>query len=331
MTLVKTFINSTGSYLPKKILTNQLLEEMVDTTDEWIYSRTGIKERRIADKNQYTSDLGYHAAIDAIEKEGVDKKSIDLIIVATLSPDHIFPSTACIIQKKLEVLCPAFDIGAACSGMMFALATAKAYISSGLYRKVLVIAPEKVSSIIDYTDRTTCILFGDGAAAAILSDSPSKNSYEIGEVVIGSDGTMHRSLEVPSGGSFDPITEERIKTQKQFLSMDGKSVYRHAVKRMTSSIEECLKKSNLDPDQIDYFIPHQANERIIKALLKRFAIDEEKVHRNVKTVGNTCAASIGICLDEYFSRGLVSAKNIFITTFGAGFTWGTMRLKKEEL
>lgn len=331
MTKCKTFINSTGSYLPKKILTNKLLEEMVDTTDEWIFNRTGIKQRRIAEEEELTSDLGVKAAIKALEKAREDVSCVDLIIVATLSPDYIFPSTACVIQKKLGANCPAFDIGAACSGMLFAIATAKSYISSGLYKKVLVIAPEKVSSIIDYTDRGTCVLFGDGASAILLSDTPSTDSaVEVGEVVLGSDGTMHKALEIPSGGSSDPVSKHSIENKQHFLKMDGKTVFRHAIKRMTSSIQQCLLKSELSVEDVDYFIPHQANQRIIEALLKRFSIDEKKVHKNVINIGNTCAASVGICIDEYFDENKKKEENILLTAFGAGFTWGSVILKRRE-
>ncbi len=316
MSQIKTFITSTGSYLPEKVLTNKLLEAMVDTSDEWIISRTGIKERRIAADDESTSDLGVKAALKALEKAGKTVGDIDLIIVATLSPDHLFPSTACLIQKKLNATCPAFDVGAACSGMIFALAAAKGFISSGLYKNILVIASEKVSSVIDYTDRSTCVLFGDGASCALLSSSSdSEISFEIKEIDLGSDGNMHAALEVPVGHPF--------------MKMDGSTVFRHAVKRMSTSIKTCLENASLTEDQIDYFIPHQANQRISDALLKRFSFSEEKVHKNVDRYGNTCAASVGIGLDEYIETKPHGSKHILLAAFGAGFTWGSMILTRE--
>jgi 3-oxoacyl-[acyl-carrier-protein] synthase-3 len=318
MSQIKTFITSTGSYLPEKVLTNKLLEAMVDTSDEWIVSRTGIKERRIAGDSETTSDLGVKAALKALGKANKTVDDIDLIIVATLSPDHVFPSTACLIQKKLNATCPAFDVGAACSGMVFALAAAKGFISSGLYQNVLVIASEKVSSVIDYKDRSTCVLFGDGASSALLSSSStSKMSFEIGEIDLGCDGKMHASLEVPSGHPF--------------MKMDGSTVFRHAVKRMSASIKTCLERASLLEDQIDYFIPHQANQRISDALLKRFSFGEEKVHKNVDRYGNTCAASIGIGLDEYMESKEGAGEHILLAAFGAGFTWGSMILKRGKV
>lgn len=326
----KTYIQSTGSYLPKEVLCNKRLESMVDTTDEWIISRTGIKERRIAHVDELTSDLGVKAAEKALHKANMAVEDVELIIVATLSPDHIFPSTACIVQKKLGATCPAFDVGAACSGMLFAIATAKGYIASGLYKNILVIAAEKVSSNIDYSDRSTCVLFGDGAAAILLSSTPpNDNALEIGDVVLGSDGTMHNSLEIPSGGACSPASSDTIEDKGHFLKMDGRAVYRHAVKRMSASMQELLEKANLKNEDIDYFIPHQANDRIIEALLKRFVIDRKKVHKNVHNFGNTCAASVGICLDEYLDKNTHTDKNILMTTFGAGFTWGSIHLKRE--
>jgi 3-oxoacyl-[acyl-carrier-protein] synthase III len=324
----KTYISETGSYLPSKVLTNQDLEGMVDTSDEWIVSRTGIKERRIAKKEESTSDLGVKAAQDVLKKAALNIDEIDLIIVATLSPDYIFPSTACLVQKKLGAKCPAFDVVAACSGLIFALSSAKAYVSSGQYKKVLVIAAEKVSSMIDYTDRSTCVLFGDGASAALVTDEPmGDNALEIDQIVLGCDGEMHSALEIPAGGSFEPHSKDAIEGRRHFLKMDGQIVFKHAVKRMTASIEECLKKASLQNSDVDYFIPHQANFRIIKALLKRFAIDSKKVHSNMEYVGNACGASVGICLDEYLDNKPKSDKNILLTTFGAGFTWGSVILK----
>ncbi|MCH9621050.1 MAG: 3-oxoacyl-[acyl-carrier-protein] synthase 3 [Chlamydiia bacterium] len=326
----RAYISETSSYLPDTVMTNSQLEKVVETTDEWIVSRTGIKERRIAHKEEATSDLGVKAAHKLLEKAQLDISQVDLIIVATLSPDYIFPSTACIIQKKLKAKCPAFDVVAACSGMMFALATAKGYITSGLYKNIMVIAAEKVSSILDYTDRSTCVLFGDGACAALVTDKPlSDHAVWMDEIVLGSDGEMHQALEVPSGGSVEPLSKEALEEKRHCLRMDGRVVFRHAVKRMISSISECLKKGNIEIDEIDYFIPHQANNRIIEAILKRFMIDPQKVHRNVEYIGNVCAASVGICLDEYLEHRSKSDQNILMAAFGAGFTWGTMILKGE--
>lgn len=328
---MKSYISATGSYLPSKVLTNKDLESMVETTDEWIMSRTGIKERRIAEKDQSTSDLGVQAAKKALASAKMSIEGVDLIICATLSPDFRFPSTACLIQQKLKAACPAFDISAACSGMIYALSVAKGYIASGLYQNILVVGAEKVSSVVDYSDRSTCVLFGDGAAASLVTDTPlNDNALEIGEIDLGSDGSMHEALYIPSGGSLAPRGSENFDESAQYLKMEGKVVFRHAVQRMTGSIAKLLEKAGLSAKDIDYFIPHQANQRILEALLKRFAISPEKVHRNVDVVGNACGASIGICLDERFQKGTKGLKRLLMTTFGAGFTWGSMLLKEVK-
>jgi len=324
----EAFIAYTGSYLPEKVLSNSCLESMVDTSDEWIVSRTGIKNRRIADKSEATSDLGVFAAKDLLEKAKMAPTDIDMIIVATLSPDYPFPSTACMIQKKLGAKCPSFDVMAACSGMLFALATAKGFILSGQHKRILIVAAEKVSSVLDYTDRSTCVLFGDGASAALVTDEPiSENALAIGEIDLGSDGEMHKALEIPAGGCFDPISKEVVEERRHYLRMDGQVVFKHAVRRMNSSIGGCLAKAGLTSGDIDYFIPHQANHRIMESLLKRLEIDPSKVHNNVENVGNTCSASIGICLDEYFDKRANTDKTVLMCTFGAGFTWGSMILR----
>ena len=321
-------IIGTGSYLPERILTNADLEKMVETSDEWIVSRTGMRERRIASDAEFTSTMGIIAAQRAIEKAGIDPNSIDLVLVATLTPDHMFPSTACIIQAALKIEAAAMDIQAACSGYIYALSIAKAFIESGLYRTILVIASEKLSSIVDYQDRATCVLFGDGAAACIVSNEGK--GFLIKHPILGSDGDLTHLLMMPAGGSRQPASKETVEGKLHCIKMEGKEVFKHAVRRMESSSKDCIEKAGLTESDISWLIPHQANLRIIEAIAKRFEVPNDRVFITVDKYGNTSASSICIALDELLREKTISSgENLLLTAFGAGLTWGSLILTHE--
>ncbi|MCH9625902.1 MAG: 3-oxoacyl-[acyl-carrier-protein] synthase 3 [Chlamydiales bacterium] len=319
-----------GSYLPEKTLSNHDLEKMVETSDEWIASRTGIKERRIAGPEEFTSDMGVKAARIALKEAGKRADEIDLILVATLTPDYIFPSTAALIQSELKApQAAAFDFQAACTGYLYGLSIAKGYIEAGLYRNILLIASEKLSSIVNYKDRNTCILFGDGAAAAVISDSGE--GYAIQEVCLGADGEVAKLLMLPAGGCRAPASHETIENDGHFIKMEGKEVFKHAVRRMENAAKECLIKAGMKADQIDWLVPHQANERIIDAIAKRFGIADEKIFKTVHKYGNTSASAISIALDELVREKQINqGENMLLVAFGAGFTWGAAILTRQE-
>lgn len=324
----KARIIGTGSYLPERVLTNAELEKLVETTDEWIVSRTGMKERRIAAEGEFPSDMGVLAAKKAIETAGIDPKTIDLILVATLTPDYSFPSTACLIQAKLGLSAGAMDLQAACSGFIYALAVARAFIESGLHETILVVATEKLSSITDYQDRATCILFGDGAGACIVSGEGK--GLLIQETVMGSDGEQAELLLRPAGGSRHPTTKETVEQKMHYIKMEGREIFKHAVRRMESSSKECIEKAGLTEGDISWLVPHQANIRIIEAIGKRFEVPKERVFVTVDKYGNTSASSIIIALDELLrTQTLSSGEVILLTAFGAGLTWGSSLLKYE--
>ncbi len=322
-------IIGTGSYLPKRVLTNADLEKMVETSDEWIVTRTGMKERRLAATDESTSDMGVKSAQKAIEKAGINPKSIDLVLVATLTPDYTFPSTACIIQSQLELdSAAAMDIQAACSGYIYALSIAKAFVESGIYRNVLIVASEKLSSIVDYEDRGTCVLFGDGASACVVS-SEGKGLL-IRDTVLGSDGDQKEILIMPGGGSRNPASKETVEAGMHYIKMGGREVFKHAVRRMESSSKECIEKAGLQESDISWLIPHQANVRIIDAIAKRFQVPNDRVFVTVQKYGNTSASSVGIALDELLDeKKLTSGENLLLTAFGAGLTWGSTVLTNE--
>lgn len=326
----KARIIGTGSYLPERVLTNQDLEKMVDTSDEWIVTRTGMKERRLAAADEFTSDMGVKAALNALEVAGKTPQDIDLILVATLTPDYIFPSTAALIQRALGApQAAALDFQAACTGFLYGLSMAKAYIQGGLYKNILLIASEKLSSIVNYQDRGTCVLFGDGAAAAVISHEGS--GFEIQEVCLGADGEVAELLMLPAGGCRSPASAETVAQGMHFIKMEGQGVFKHAVRRMENAAKECLEKSNLSESQIGWLVPHQANERIIDAIAKRFGIADEKVYKTVHKYGNTSASAIAIALDELVKRDTIkSGENMLLVAFGAGFTWGASILTKTE-
>ncbi len=325
----KAKIRGTGSYLPDRILTNQDLEKMVETSDEWIVTRTGMKERRLASSNEFTSDMGYQAAKKALEVSQCRAEDIDLILFATITPDYAFPSTACLIQYQLGALkAAAFDIQAACTGYLYALATAKGFIEAGIYKNVLIVASEKLSSIVDYKDRNTCVLFGDGASAAVVSSEGK--GFVIRDVTLGADGEQAQLLMLPAGGSRLPPTKETVEGNLHYLRMEGKEVFKHAVRRMEAASKESIHKAGLQESEIAWFVPHQANLRIIESLAKRFNISPEKVFLTIHKYGNTSASSVGIALDELVrEKNLHSGENVLLTAFGAGLTWGAAVLTYE--
>ncbi len=317
----KVSIIGTGSYVPEKVLTNKDLEQIVDTTDEWIYSRTGMRERHIAAEGQATSDLGSEAALKALDDAGIGADEIDLIIVATLSPDMFFPSTACYVQDRIGAKnAYAFDLGAACSGFLYAMDTARSQIACGAIETALVIGAEKMSTFIDWEDRSTCILFGDGAGAAVLRAGGAGRG--IMESVMGSDGSLAGLLSTPGGGSRNPMTHEMLDQKMQYLQMQGREVYKHAVTRMTESVVQVLEKNGVSAEEVDCFIPHQANVRIIDAISKRLRV-ADRMYVNVDKYANTSSAALAIALDEAVKDGTVKQGDLVVlTVFGGGFTWG---------
>ncbi|MDI6697756.1 MAG: beta-ketoacyl-ACP synthase III [Candidatus Saccharicenans sp.] len=316
-------ISSLGIYLPDKVLTNLDLEKMVDTSDDWITTRTGIKERRIASDQQVTSDLGLAAARQALDRAGLKPEDIDLILVATNSPDTIFPSTACWIQKKLGTReMPAFDLQAGCTGVLYGLIVAEGLILSGVCRRVLLIGVDILSKITNWEDRTTCVLFGDGAGAFILEESQDDSGLL--SHFWGADGSLGELLILPGGGTLHPASEQTVKDKLHYIHMKGNDVFKHAVKRMGESILEALKLAGLDKQQIDFLIPHQANLRIIDAIGERLGLDPEKVVVNVDRYGNMSVATIPVALYELQTEGrLEPGKIIAMVAFGAGFTWAS--------
>jgi 3-oxoacyl-[acyl-carrier-protein] synthase-3 len=314
-------IIGTGSYVPEKVITNHDLEKLVDTSDEWIYSRTGMRERHIAAEGQAASDLGAEAAKRALADAGIGAEEIDLLIVATLSPDMFFPSTACFVQDKIgakNAFC--FDLGAACSGFLYALDNAKNQIASGAVETALVIGSEKMSTFIDWEDRSTCILFGDGAGAAVLRAGGEGRG--IMDSVMGSDGSLAELLQTPGGGSRTPMSHEMLDRKENYLSMQGREVFKHAVTRMTESVVQALEKNRVSADEIKCFIPHQANIRIIDAIAKRLNV-ADRMYTNVDKYANTSSAALAIALDEAVKDGtIVKGDLVVLTVFGGGFTWG---------
>ena len=328
---LKARIIGTGSYLPQKVLTNEDLEKLVETSDEWIVSRTGMKERRIAAEGEHTSQMGYLAAMAALKDADVQADQLDMILVATITPDFAFPSTACLLQAKLgAVKAAALDIEAACTGYIYAINLARAFIESGLYKTVLIVASEKLSSIIDYTDRNTCILFGDGASACVVSSQAKNRNLLIQEVSLGADGELANLLKIPAGSSHLPASLETVSSRLHYLKMEGKEVFKHAVRRMESSSKECLDRLGFIESDIKWIVPHQANIRIIEAIAKRFNVPMDRVYITIHKYGNTSASSVGIALDELIKEeNLCQGDNLLLTAFGAGLTWGSCVLTKE--
>ena len=322
-----TRILRVGSYGPDQVVDNNKLSQKVDTSDDWIRTRTGILERRYASPNQTTSDLALEAARQAMKNAGVLPEEIDLVLVATITPDMAFPSTACILQHKLglnKIAC--FDLEAACSGFLYALDVADAMISSGRYRKALVIGAEKMSSIMDWEDRTTCVLFGDGAGAAVLSNEGI--GPELLGFYCGADGSNPSLLCQPAGGSAFPATTETVNDRKHFLKMNGREIFKSAVRVMESSCRELLSKHSLTLGDIDHIIPHQANMRIVESLSQRLEVPMDKFFCNLDRFGNTSAASIPLALSEAISTNKIKPNQLcLLVAFGAGLTWSSTLLR----
>jgi len=320
-------ITGVGSYVPERVLTNADLEKIVDTTDDWITSRTGIRERRTAAEDEYTSTMGIAAARIALKRAGVGAADLDLIIVATITPDMPFPATACIVQQELGAAkAAAFDLEAACTGFLYALEIGRQFIDNGTYQNVLIIGAEKLSSIIDWKDRNTCVLFGDGAGAAVLQRRA--DSRGVLATRLGSDGGKADILAMPGGGCRQPATIDSVNERIHFLKMEGKEVFKNAVNAMTSAAKEVLKRSGVDIEDIKCIIPHQANQRIISAVGERLDTRDDQVFVNLHKYGNTSAASVAVALDEAVSTDRVERGDlILIIAFGAGLTWGATVLE----
>ncbi|MDD5699477.1 MAG: ketoacyl-ACP synthase III [Victivallaceae bacterium] len=319
-----------GSYVPEKVLTNFDLEKMVDTSDEWIKTRTGIEQRRIAAAEQATSDLACGAAAKALEAAGIKAEELDAIIVASITVDQIFPSTACILQKKLgakNAFC--FDLEAACSGLLYALEVANSLLTANKkYKKILVIGAEKLSSIVDWEDRSTCVLFGDGAGALVLGKCRNTEENCIVASNLGSDGHYTDILQIPAGGSRLPASAETIANRQHYLAMAGSEVFKCAVTAMVHSCKKVLKEAGIAAEEVRWLVPHQANYRILRAVAGRLGIPETGVYMNVSRYGNTSAASIGLCLDEIARGGLAKPGDyLLLTAFGGGLTWASILLK----
>ncbi len=321
-------IQGTGAYVPEQIVTNADMARIVDTSDEWICSRTGIRERHFAAKGEATSDMAAAAAVRAIEAAGIQREEIDLVVVATMTPDMPFPSTACLVQDKVGLgKVTAFDVQAACSGFVYALNIASCMLRSGSYTKALVIGAEKTSPILDFEDRTTCVLFGDGASAAILGVSPEAGVGILGSVG-GSDGSNPSLLYQPAGGSAMPASSDTIRDRQHFLRMNGKEIFKLAVRIMEQASLEILQQHGFQRQDVDLVIPHQANMRIIESLAKRMQLPLDRFHSNLDRFGNTSAASVGIALDEALRSGHLQPGNlVLLVAFGAGLTWGSTLVK----
>ena len=314
-------ITAVGSYVPERVFTNADMEKIVDTTDEWIFTRTGIRERRLAAEGEFTSDMAAHAARRAMEKAGVTADQIDLIIVATITPDMLFPSTACLVQNKLGARkAAAFDIEAACSGFIYALEIGQQFIMSRTYETVLVIGAERLSSIVNWKDRNTCVLFGDGAGAAILQHRP--DAHGLLTACMGADGDKAMLLCMPGGGSRIPATADSVEAGLHHLQMDGKETFKNAVGAMLKAAQEALRRCELDISQIKLVIPHQANRRIIDAVSERLGVKSDQVFVNLDKYGNTSAASVAIALDEAVNQNRIQRGDlVLLVVFGAGLTW----------
>ena len=321
--MYQTKIIATGSYLPERVLSNFDLEKMVDTSDEWIRSRTGIAERRISSESEASSDLGAAAAQEALKRAGLKPEEIDLILVATITPDMFFPSTACFIQDKIGAEhAVAFDIAAACSGFIFGLSIADSYLRSGAFKHILLIGAETLTKVTDWKDRNTCVLFGDGAGAVVLRREEGEAG--ILSTHLFSDGSLSALLNLPGGGSRNPTSERSLRQGLHFIKMNGNETFKVAVRSLEQACREALSHNGLDSSQIDLFIPHQANYRIIQAVASRLDFPLERVYLTLERHGNTSAASIPLALDEAVMSGRVKAKDLLLlSSFGGGMTWAS--------
>ena len=326
MTKITAAITAVGKYLPEYILTNKELETMVDTNDDWITTRTGIKERRILkEEGKGTSFMATKAALDLLKKSGVDAKDIDLLIVATATPDMPVASTAVYTATEIGATNAfAFDLQAACSSFLYGISTASSYIESGRYKKVLLIGSDKMSSIIDYKDRTTCIIFGDGAGAVLFE--PNTEGLGFQDEYLRSDGIGRDYLKIEAGGSILPPTEETVKNKQHFVYQEGKTVFKYAVSNMADVSFKILERNNLTKDTLDWLVPHQANKRIIEATSNRLGLNDDKVMMNIHKYGNTTSATLPLLLNDY-EKKLKKGDNLIFAAFGGGFTWGAIYLK----
>ncbi|MCS5663723.1 MAG: ketoacyl-ACP synthase III [Flavobacteriales bacterium] len=326
MSKITAAITGINGWVPEYKLTNQELSTMVDTNDEWITSRTGIKERRILKgEGLGSSDLGANAVKGLLEKKNMKAEEIDLIICATATPDMLFPSTACIIADKVGAKNAfAFDLMAACSGFLFSLSTASKYIESGAYKKVIVVGADKMSSIVNYEERTTCVIFGDGAGAVLLE--PNEEGLGIQDAILKSDGSGRDYLQMKGGGSVNPSTHETVDAKEHYIYQDGKTVFKFAVTNMADVSAEIMERNNLTGDDIAWLVPHQANKRIIDATARRMGVGTEKVMLNIQKYGNTTNGTIPLCLWEWEDK-LNKGDNLVLAAFGGGFTWGSIYLK----
>jgi 3-oxoacyl-[acyl-carrier-protein] synthase-3 len=321
-------ITSLGIYLPEKVVTNRDMERLVDTSEQWILERTGIRERRLVSDGQATSDLSVEAIEDALQRRGIGAEEIDLIIVATVTPDMMFPSTACVIQEKIgAVNAWGFDLSGACSGFLYALATGAQFIENGVYQKVLVVGTDVMSSIVDFEDRATCVLFGDGAGVALLEPS-EREDVGILDFSLRSDGSGGKFLFMPAGGSQKPASLETVRGRLHYVQQDGRSVYKFAVKLMTEISTALLQQNGFSPKDVRLFVPHQANLRIINSSVERLGLSPDQVLVNIDRYANTTAATIPIGLAEaHRERRIVKGDLVLLASFGAGFTWGSVLLR----
>lgn len=325
MNKLRAAITAVGGYVPEKILSNKDLETMVDTTDAWIKERTGIDERRILEDGKGSSDMAVPAILQIIEKRNIDPLDIDCIICATVTPDMVFPATANIIADKVGAKNSfSYDIGAACSGFLFALSTGAAFIESARYKKVIVVGVDKMSAIVDYTDRATCIIFGDGCGAVLLE--PTEESFGIMDSILRTDGEGRHSLNMKAGGSLKPATVETVLAKEHYIYQEGKTVFKYAVVNMADVSAELMEKNNLSSEDVAWLVPHQANLRIIDATQKRMGLPHEKVMINIEKYGNTTSGTLPLCLWEW-EKQLKKGDNIILSAFGGGFTWGAIWIK----
>ncbi len=326
MTKVRAAITAVNGYVPENKLTNADLEKMVDTNDQWIRTRTGVEERRILnDPTKASSDLGSGAVMGLLKKRGISADEIDMVICATATPDHLFPATANIISDKCGIKNAwSFDIMAACSGFVFALATASQFIETGKYKKIIVVGADKMSSIVDYTDRSTCIIFGDGSGAVLLE--PDTSGMGIQDSIMHTDGIGREFLYQKAGGSLNPATLKTVENKDHYIFQEGRTVFKYAVSRMADVSAEILERNNLTGEDVDWLVPHQANLRIIDATANRMGLPPEKVMINIQKYGNTTNGTIPLCLWEWEDK-LRKGDNIILAAFGGGFTWGSIYLK----
>jgi len=325
MSTITAAITAVGGYVPDYVLTNQILETMVDTNDEWIIARTGIKERRILkDKDKGTSFLAIQAAQDLIAKKNLDPAEIDMVIMATATPDMPVACTSAYVATEIGATNAfSYDLMAACSSFLFGMSTAAKYIESGRYKKVLLIGADKMSSIVDYTDRSTCIIFGDGGGAVLFE--PNADGYGVQDEYLRTDGEGRHHLKIDAGGSLLPASEETIANKQHYVFQDGKTVFKFAVSNMADVSEKILKRNNVTGDELDWLVPHQANNRIIDATSRRIELPDEKVMKNIHKYGNTTSATLPLCLFDY-EKQLKKGDKLVFASFGGGFTWGAIYL-----